>query len=172
MFKLKFLATVGVLFVLCISVSACTKSNAKSGVYVWNEVTGKAAFPQGYNYPVFVMNEKMFALKNGGWLSSDGETWTKTDLPESGLNSGYQEYVQFKNAIYALGTMQGNYLNMQLFSKIARTSDFKTWETLAEKANCPPEFFTARRFSKIKFGSSAATTAKIISTMCGTRRTA
>ncbi len=141
MFKLKFTATVGFLFVLCISVSACTKSDAKAGDYVWNEVTGKAAFPQSYNYPVFVMNGKMFAVQNGGWLSTDGKNWTKTDLPESGLNSGYQDYVQFKDAVYALGTMRGNYTNMKLSSKIARTSDFKTWETLAEKSDLPARVF-------------------------------
>jgi hypothetical protein len=141
MFGLKFLATLGVLFVLCAPILACTRSNAKPGDYVWNEVTSKAAFPQGYNYPVFVINEKMFAVQNGGWLSADGKNWRKTDLPESGLNSGYQDYVQFKGAIYALGTMQGNYMNMQLSSKIARTSDFKTWETLGEKSNLPERIF-------------------------------
>jgi len=123
---------------LCSTAFGCYSTKTE---YVWNEVTSNAAFPQGYNYPVFVMNGEMLALNKGGWISKDGKNWTKTNLPESGLNSGYQEYVQFKNAIYALGTMQGNYTNMQLSSKIVRTKDFKTWETLAEKSELPARVF-------------------------------
>jgi len=130
-----------VLFLFSVSISACTKSQAKSETYFWQNVTKSAAYPQGYNHPVFVMNGQMFALHNGGWISSDGKNWTKTDLPEIGLNSAYQKYVQFKGSVYALGTMQGNYLNMKLSSKISRTRDFKTWETLAEKSNLPERVF-------------------------------
>lgn len=110
-------------------------------VYVWNEVTSRAAYPQGYGYQVFVMNGEMRALYGEGWVSKDGKNWTKTNLPDVGLNSAYQDFVQFKDAIYALGTMQGNYTNMKLTSKISRTRDFKTWETLAEKSNLPARVF-------------------------------
>lgn len=109
--------------------------------YVWNEVTSKAEFPQGYNYPVFLMNGEMLALNNGGWLSKDGKNWTKTDLPESGLNSGYQRYVHFNGAIYSLGAMQGNYLNFKISTKISRTRDGKTWELVTEKSNLPTRVF-------------------------------
>jgi hypothetical protein len=122
----------------CSIAFGCRSSSSK---YVWNEVTSKAAYAQGYNYPVFLVGGEMRALNNGGWISKDGKDWTKTDLPESGLNSGYQKYVQFKDAVYALGTMQGNYLNMKLSSKISRTKDFKTWETVAEKSNLPDRIF-------------------------------
>lgn len=123
---------------LCSTVFACHSVKTE---YVWNEVTSSAAYPQGYNYLVFVMNGKMFAVQNGGWLSTDGKNWTETDLPESGLSSAYQKFVQFEDAVYALGTMRGNYLNMELSSKIARTQDFKAWETLAEKSNLPARVF-------------------------------
>jgi hypothetical protein len=113
----------------------------KTGDYVWNEVTSQAAYPQGYNYQVFVMNGEMRALHDGGWISKDGKTWAKSGLPDIGLNPGYQRFVQFKDAIYALGAMQGNYTNMKLSSKISRTRDFKTWETVAEKSNLPARVF-------------------------------
>lgn len=121
--------------------SAALGCHSKSGDYVWQKVAASAAFPQSYNYPVFVMNGKMFAVQNGGWLSTDGKNWTKTTLTESGLNSAYQKYVQFKDGIYALGAMQGNYLKMRLSSRIMRTVDFNTWETLAEKSNLPRRVF-------------------------------
>ena len=77
-------------------VSACPKSAAKTGEYVWQNVTVKAGFPQGSNYPVFVLEDKnLLALNNGDWILKDGMTWTKTTLPESGLNSAYQKFVQF-----------------------------------------------------------------------------
>lgn len=34
-------------------VSACIKGEAKTGEYVWQNITAKAEFPQSYNYPVF-----------------------------------------------------------------------------------------------------------------------
>lgn len=37
--------------------------------------------------------------------------------------------------------MAGNYLDFKLSSKISRTRDFKTWETLAERSNLPERVF-------------------------------
>lgn len=113
----------------------------KSGNYVWSEITGKASYPPGYNYSVFVFGNWMVAMNKGAWLSTDGEKWVKTDLPDSGLNSAYQKYVQFHGAIYALGTMTGNYENLNLTTKIARTRDFRTWNTVAVRSNLPKRVF-------------------------------
>jgi hypothetical protein len=49
--------------------------------------------------------------------------------------------VQFQDAVYALGTMEGNYTNLRLTSKISRTRDFKTWETVAATSNLPERVF-------------------------------
>ncbi|MDQ4123465.1 MAG: hypothetical protein M3209_18675 [Acidobacteriota bacterium] len=133
--------TIGFIFVLIAFASTAFSCKPESSVYVWTQVTSDADYPKGYGYPVFVMNGEMRALHNGGWVSKDGKNWTQTNLPNIGLNSAYQDFVQFKDAIYALGTMQGNYLNMKLSSKISRTRDFKTWETLAEKSNLPQRVF-------------------------------
>jgi len=138
MFYLKVILTV---LIFSLSITACTKSEAKTGEYVWQNVTKAAQFPQSYNYPVYIVNGEMLALNQGGWLSKDGKNWTKTVLPESGLNSAYQKFVQFNGAIYALGAMQGNYLNFTIDTKILRTRNGKTWETVAEKSNVPNRVF-------------------------------
>lgn len=111
--------------------------------YVWNEVTSQAAFPQGYGYPVFAANERMFAFHHEGvWNSADGANWTKTDLPSIRPDAYATRYVQFDNAVYALGRNQGNYLDgIKFGSAVRRTTDFKRWETLAEKSNLPDRVF-------------------------------
>lgn len=132
-----------VVVILSLGLAACAAGenvSAKTS-YVWQNVTAGAAFPPGYNYPVFVMNDRMLALNQGGWLSTDGQNWTKTNLPESGLNSAYQKYVQLGGAIYALGAISGNYLDFRLSTKILRTRDGQSWETLAEKSNLPARIF-------------------------------
>lgn len=123
---------------ICPLVFACQSGAAK---YRWERIADRAGYPEGYNYPVFVFGDWMVALNNGAWLSNDGEKWVKTDLPETGLNSAYQKYVQFGGAIYALGTMTGNYERMLLTSKISRTRDFLKWETVAESSNLPARVF-------------------------------
>lgn len=50
------LQTILFILILNVSVLACVKSEARSQKYVWQNVTAKAEFPQGYNYPVFVLN--------------------------------------------------------------------------------------------------------------------
>lgn len=138
MFKLNVLF---LLLALVGAVFACAESKTKPAEYVWSNLTNAAAYPPSYNYPVFVMNSEMLALNGGGWLSKDGVNWTKTALPESGLNSAYQKYVQFKGAIYALGALRGNYLNFTVSTKISRTRDGVNWETVAEKSNLPTRVF-------------------------------
>ncbi|MFT3743244.1 MAG: hypothetical protein QM785_03015 [Pyrinomonadaceae bacterium] len=109
--------------------------------YSWTSVTAAANYPQGYNFPVYSMRGWMIALNNGAWISKDGKKWTKTALPDSGLNSGYQKYVNFNGAIYALGSMTGNYEKFTVSPKILRTKDLNSWETLAETSNLPQRVF-------------------------------
>src|SRR5947208_3233787 len=40
----------------------------ESGNYTWSEISSKAAFPEGYNYPVFVFGNWMVAINKGAWL--------------------------------------------------------------------------------------------------------
>lgn len=109
--------------------------------YSWSNVTPAANYPQGYNYPVYVFGNWMVAMNNGAWLSNDGRRWVKTDLPDSGLNSAYQKFVQFNGAIYALGSLSGNYEKFSISTRISRTTDFNKWETVAQTSNLPQRIF-------------------------------
>lgn len=114
---------------------------SKKGAYEWKNVTAAANYPLGYNYPVFVWGNKMVAMNNGAWTSTDGKTWKKSALPDSGLNSAYQKFVQFNGAVYSLGRMSGNYESFKIDTKILRTRDLENWETLAETSNLPQRIF-------------------------------
>jgi hypothetical protein len=119
----------------------CAGTFSPEASYTWSNVTPAAGFPQGYNYPVFVMGDRMVAMNNGSWISKDGRDWSRTELPESGLNSGYQRYVLFNGAIYALGKLDGNYERFSISTRIMRTRDLRTWETVAESSNLPQRIF-------------------------------
>lgn len=127
-----------------LSLAFCTAffdKAASADQYAWKSVTDAANYPQGYNYPVFVLGSWMVALNNGAWLSRDGRKWTRTGLPDSGLNSAYQKYVLFNGAIYALGSITGNYEKFSIATRILRTTDLETWETVAERSNIPQRIF-------------------------------
>jgi hypothetical protein len=118
------------------------RTTRRPAEYQWSRETDSAAFEGSYNFPVFVVRGEMWAFHpRGGWSSRDGRRWVPSDLPASGLNTGYQHYLQFHDAVYALGTMSGNYLNLHLTSRIARTRDFKRWEVLAAESNLPARVF-------------------------------
>jgi hypothetical protein len=119
----------------------CAGEYAPPVEHTWINVTPAASFPQSYNYPVFVINGRMVALNNGAWISTDGRNWTRTELPDSGLNSAYQKYALIDGAIYALGKLDGNYERFSITPTILRTRDLKTWETLAERSNLPQRIF-------------------------------
>lgn len=110
--------------------------------YSWSAETPSAAFDGAYNFPVFVVRGEMWAFQpRGYWSSSDGRLWARSALASSGLNSGYQKYVLFHDAVYALGTMTGNYQDLHLSARIARTSDFRRWEVLASTSELPRRVF-------------------------------
>jgi hypothetical protein len=74
------------------------------------------------NFPVFVVHDDMRAFHPcGHWSSRDGKSWSRSELLASGLNSGYQKYLLFDDAVYSLRTMRGNYLDLHLTSRIARS---------------------------------------------------
>ncbi|HZE72625.1 MAG TPA: kelch repeat-containing protein [Pyrinomonadaceae bacterium] len=111
--------------------------------YHWIKVTEHAPFPGSYNFPLFNIRNKLWAFHSqGNWYSADGKSWTKAELPPLGLRTGFQQYVQLNDAIYALGTSEGNYLDLSIGSRIARTSsDLKRWEVVAEQSELPARVF-------------------------------
>lgn len=142
--------TIILILALTLSTFACPAAIASQGEYKWENVTNEAAFKKGYNYPVFIMNGEMIALNDGGWASRNGKNWVDTGLTRSGLNSAFQRYVQFKGAVYSLGTMEGNIERMKLSSKISRTTDGRKWEVVAETSNLPERVFYAAAVFKDK----------------------
>ncbi len=111
--------------------------------YHWTKVTDNAPFPGSYNFPLFNLRNKLWAFHSqGNWYSEDGKSWIKAELPPLGLRTGFQQYVQLNDAIYALGTSEGDYLHLSTGSRIARTSsDLKRWEVIAEQSGLPPRVF-------------------------------
>ncbi len=130
-----------VLTIFLLLTALCAGSFDPGPNYSWAKVTPAASFPPGYNYPVFVLGDRMVAMNNGAWISKDGARWEKTELPESGLNSAYQKYVHFNDAIYALGKLDGNYERFSISTRIMRTRDLRAWETVAESSNLPQRIF-------------------------------
>lgn len=111
--------------------------------YTWTKVSDAAPYRGSYNFPVFVVRGQMWAFISdaGNWHSADAKTWTRSTLPPSGMNSAYQKYVQFNDAVYSLGTMTGNYLDLHFTSRIMRTTDFARWEVVAAESNLPRRVF-------------------------------
>lgn len=111
--------------------------------YSWVRVTESAAYPVGYNYPVFVAGNRMWAFHfDNVWHSNDARNWTKAKLPSVRHNAYESRYIQFNNSVYALGQNEGNYVDGIKFSSIVRrTTDFERWEVLAEKSNFPNRVF-------------------------------
>ena len=111
--------------------------------YTWQRITEHAGFPGSYNFPIFATGDKLWAIHDqGNWYSEDGATWVKADLPKLDFNSGYQQYVLFNGTIFALGSKEGNYFNLKLGTRVARTSlDFKKWEVIAQASSLPPRVF-------------------------------
>ena len=132
----------GALALASVAPTPAHRAPAPGAVFRWTKVVDAAPYDGAYNFPVFAMGSDIWAFHpRGHWRSSDGVHWVRTNLPMSGLNAGYQKYVQFNGAVYALGAMQGNYLNLQLSSRISRTRDLARWELLADSSNLPPRVF-------------------------------
>lgn len=143
---LTLLIGVSVIAVACGNSAGRESSNdptASTAGYRWTKVTDAAAFPGSYNFPLFKLRNRLWAFHpQGNWYSEDGKNWIRAEMPVLGFNTGYQQYVQFNDAIYALGTMEGNYLNLKVGSRIARTSaDLKKWEVIAEQSQLPARVF-------------------------------
>ena len=134
---------------IAVSASGCgRKSTAevaddRATDYFWTKLSNHAAFPEGYNFPLFNLRGQLWVLRSeGNWFSADGTTWTKAELPALGLRTAYQKYVQFNDAIYALGTMEGDYQNLKVGSRIMKASaDFKRWEQVAAQSELPGRVF-------------------------------
>jgi hypothetical protein len=131
---------------------SCTGQSNKNSVqnpdqgtgrnYKWTKLTDNAAFPKAYNFQVFSIRDTLWVMHNAGtWFSVDGKLWNKSPLTNVLKGDAFLDYVWFKNALYSLGTFEGNAEHYKFTSAISRTSDLRNWETLAAESNLPKRFF-------------------------------
>jgi hypothetical protein len=110
--------------------------------YAWTQLTADAGYSKSYNYQIFADGQYIRAFHHDGvWISEDGTTWHKTDLKDIINRQAFLDYLKFKDAIYALGTFDGNIEHHTQTTQIARTSDYMTWEILAKSSNLPERYF-------------------------------
>ncbi|MCY7352203.1 MAG: hypothetical protein LH606_16315 [Cytophagaceae bacterium] len=131
--------TILLLFALTLGLIAPQK-RPTSSPYAWQQLTPKAAFPGAYSFDLFATTTYAFHPE-GIWRSADGRNWEKTPLPNVLGNLAFADYIQFNGNMYALGTATGNIETYHQTSRISKTSDFKTWTTLAEKSALPKLIF-------------------------------
>jgi hypothetical protein len=109
--------------------------------YRWFSLLDAAPYAKSHNLELFSVTGGMLLFHpDGVWKSDNGITWRKTGLKNIVTNCAFLDYVQFKGAIYALGTFDGNIEKFTLTSQIAVTTDFNTWDTLAQNSNLPARF--------------------------------
>ncbi len=122
-----------------------TKSNHQqisNTEYKWTQLTESAAFPKAYNFQMFSIRDTLWVMHHAGtWFSLDGKIWIKSPLTNVLKNNAFLDYVWFKNALYSIGTFEGNIENYKFTSSISRTTNMKTWETLDTESNLPKRFF-------------------------------
>jgi hypothetical protein len=110
--------------------------------YKWTELTADAAFPKAYNFQMFSIRDTLWVMHHAGtWFSLDGKQWTRSPLVNILKGNAFLDYVWFKDALYSIGTFEGNIEHYKFTSSISRTTDMKTWETLATESNLPKRFF-------------------------------
>lgn len=118
-----------------------TQPVASTG-YKWTQLTANADFRKAYNFQLFSIRDTLWAMHHDGtWFSLDGAEWIKSPLPNILRDNAFLDYVWFKNALYSIGTFEGNVEHYKYTSSISRTTDMKTWETLATESNLPKRFF-------------------------------
>jgi hypothetical protein len=110
--------------------------------YKWTKLTDNAAFPKGYNFQIFSIRDTLWVMHHAGiWFSLDGKEWKKSQLTNVLKDNAFLDYVWFNNALYSLGTFEGNVEHYTFSTSISKTSDMRNWETLAAQSNLPKRFF-------------------------------
>ena len=110
--------------------------------YKWTQVTDSAAFPKSYNFQVFSIRNSLWVMHQAGtWYSLNGKDWVQSSPANVLQNNAFLDYVWFKNALYGLGTFEGNAERYTFTPSISRSTDMRNWQTLAGESNLPKRFF-------------------------------
>ena len=118
------------------------RSSSFSSGYTWTEVVRSAPWSKSYNFEMFTVKDQLWVFHfDGNWYSTDGSTWTKSDLPNSIKNLAFLDYVYFKNAMFGLGHFEGNIEKFSFKPEIYKTNDFRTWQTISTNSNLPRRYF-------------------------------
>jgi hypothetical protein len=110
--------------------------------YVWTKLLDSAEWRKNYNFQMFSQRDTIWTFHpDGNWHSKDGESWTKSNLPNSISNLAFLDYAQFNGAIYGLGYFKGNIEQFEFKPEIYKTTDFENWTTISKTSNLPKRFF-------------------------------
>ena len=110
--------------------------------HIWTRLAIHAGFPGSYNFQLFADDTVIRAFHHDGvWSSSNGKQWIRTDLTNIARGQAFLDYVKFKGFIYALGTFDGNIARFTQTTQVARTSDFRSWEIVADESDLPCRYF-------------------------------
>ncbi len=110
--------------------------------YVWIKLMDSAFWKKNYNFQMFTIKDTLWVFHpDGNWFSANGTDWTRSPLTNAIYNLAFLDYILFKDAIYGLGHFEGNIEQFTFKPEIYRTTDFRNWDTIAEKSNLPARFF-------------------------------
>lgn len=122
--------------------TSTTQLPSSDPTYVWTKIADSADWKKSYNFQLFGIGDSLWTFHpDGNWYSTDGEHWTKSNLPNAINNLAFLDYVYFKNAVYGLGNFEGNIEQFRFKTEIYKTNDFKKWELIATQSNLPRRFF-------------------------------
>lgn len=108
--------------------------------YVWTRLLDSADWRKSYNFQMFTIRDTMWVFHpDGNWFSTSGLRWQKSVLTNSINNLAFLDYIPFNNAVYGLGTFNGNIEVFSFRPEIHTTTDMKRWRSA--KGNLPARFF-------------------------------
>lgn len=119
-----------------------TEEQRPPAEYMWTQLTDSAPWRKNYNFQMFSIRDTLWVFHpDGVWYSENDKDWRASPLPNVIGNLAFLDYVYFRDAVYGLGYLKGNIEQFRFKPEIARSSDLRTWTTVAEKSNLPRRFF-------------------------------
>jgi len=113
-----------------------------ASAYTWTKLADHGPWEKSYNFQMMSLRDTLWVFHpDGNWYSADGINWMRSLLPNAINNLAFLDYVEFDGAIYGLGYFNGNIERYTQTSVITRTTDMRSWETIANASELPQRFF-------------------------------